>query len=216
LLRQCIALQQQQPPDHPDTTKGTRTVTDTRSIAAALAAPFEASEIKWKPKALTGSRAMALAYVDARTVIERLDDVLGIDGWEDAYECQPDGSVVCTLTVKVGKYVAKMDVGAPSDQPDEGDRKKAAFSDALKRAAVKFGIGRYLYRLGRQWVDWDPTKRQFVKTPTLPPRALPATNAKTQNGDPDAKVPRSPTNGRPPRNTNGMPLLYGGQKAGER
>jgi hypothetical protein len=40
-----------------------------------------------------------------------------------------------------------MDVGGPSEQPDEGDRVKAAFSDALKRAAVKFGIGRYLYRL---------------------------------------------------------------------
>jgi hypothetical protein len=50
---------------------------------------------------------------------------------------------------------------------------KAAFSDALKRAAVKFGVGRYLYRLPAQWVDYDPVKRQFARTPTLPPFALP-------------------------------------------
>jgi len=64
-------------------------------------------------------------------------------------------------------------VGGQSEQPDEGDRRKAAFSDALKRAAVKFGIGRYLYRLPAQWVDYDPRKKQFARTPTLPPEALP-------------------------------------------
>jgi hypothetical protein len=43
----------------------------------------------------------------------------------------------------------------------------------LKRAAVKFGIGRYLYRLPAQWQDYDPQRRQFVKTPSLPPWAIP-------------------------------------------
>ena len=45
---------------------------------------------------------------------------------------------------------------------------KAAFSDALKRAAVKFGVGRYLYRLPAQWLDYDSQKRQFARPPTLP------------------------------------------------
>jgi len=44
---------------------------------------------------------------------------------------------------------------------------KAAFSDALKRAAVKFGIGRYLYRLPTTWCDYDPQKRQFRQLPQL-------------------------------------------------
>ena len=65
------------------------------------------------------------------------------------------------------------DVGSQSEQPDGGDRTKAAFSDALKRAAVKFGIGRYLYRLPAQWVDYDSHKREFVKPPTLPAAAVP-------------------------------------------
>ena len=38
---------------------------------------------------------------------------------------------------------------------------KAAFSDALKRAAVKLGVGRYLYRLGGQWVDYDEKAKAF-------------------------------------------------------
>lgn len=49
---------------------------------------------------------------------------------------------------------------------------KAAFSDALKRAAVKLGVGRYLYRLGGQWVDHDEKARQFKRTPTLPAWAV--------------------------------------------
>jgi hypothetical protein len=40
--------------------------------------------------------------------------------------------------------LTKVDVGGPSEQPDGGDWLKAAFSDALKRAAVKFGVGRHL------------------------------------------------------------------------
>ena len=67
----------------------------------------------------------------------------------------------------------KTDVGSPSEQPDDGDKLKAAFSDALKRAAIKLGIGRYLYRLPRQWVDYDPQARQFKNMPTLPAWALP-------------------------------------------
>lgn len=140
----------------------------------ALAAPFEPSEVKFKPAVVTGNRAMALAYVDARVIQDRLDDVLGVSGWQDSYKCLPDGSVVCRLRLRLGgEWITKMDVGGPSEQPDGGDRLKAAFSDALKRAAVKFGVGRYLYRLPAQWLDYDTQRRQFQRMPTLPSWALP-------------------------------------------
>jgi hypothetical protein len=143
-------------------------------LTEALAAPFQRREVKFRPGATSGNRALALGYVDARAIQDRLDEVLGVVGWQDEYECLPDGSVVCRLRLRLGaEWITKMDVGSPSEQPDEGDRRKAAFSDALKRAAVKFGIGRYLYRLPVQWVDFDPKKRQFTGTPTLPPEALP-------------------------------------------
>src|SRR5260370_19593945 len=147
---------------------------DVDALMQALAAPFDPREVKFKAAVVSGSRAMALAYIDARVIQDRLDAVVGVLGWQDEYECLPDGSVVCKLRLRLGdEWITKMDVGGPSEQPDEGDRRKAAFSDALKRAAVKFGIGRYLYRLPNQWVDSAPHKRQFVRTPTLPATALP-------------------------------------------
>jgi hypothetical protein len=92
------------------------------------------------------------------------------------YQLVAGGSVVCTLSVKIGdEWVEKTDVGSSSEQPDDGDKLKAAFSDSLKRAACKCGIGRYLYKLPRQWVDYDPQKKQFVKMPAFPSWALPAT-----------------------------------------
>jgi hypothetical protein len=144
------------------------------AITARLAAPFPAEEIRWKPRAVSGSRALAIAYIDARTVMDRLDDVLGPANWRDAYRVLPDGSVVCRLSLRLGdEWVSKVDVGGQSEQSDNGDRRKAAFSDALKRAAVKWNIGRYLYRLPLQWCDYDAKKRQFVRTPELPAWAVP-------------------------------------------
>jgi hypothetical protein len=143
-------------------------------LASALAQPFDPRQLKWKPGAVSGNRALALCYVDARTVMDRLDEALGPFGWKDDYEIQADGSVLCRLSIRVsGEWITKVDVGGQSEQPDEGDRCKAAFSDALKRAAVKFGIGRYLYRLPNQWVDYDPQRKQFKSTPKLPGEALP-------------------------------------------
>jgi hypothetical protein len=173
--------------------------TDTNDIAARLAAPFDPREVRWKPQTVTkdGKRALAIAYIDARAVIDRLDEVLGIDGWTDAYAVLPDGSTVCTLKARIGDaWISKVDVGGPSEQPDEGDRRKAAFSDALKRAAVKLGIGRYLYRLKSQWSDWDASKRQFIRLPALPPDALPPAKPKLS----------TPVNGTPHRS--GTPAVH--------
>src|SRR5438105_10533872 len=164
--------------------------TDVKALTQQLSAPFEASEVRFKPQKVTGNKALALAYVDARVIQDRLDDVLGVEGWQDKYECLPDGSVVCRLRLRLGgAWVTKMDVGSPSEQPDEHDRLKAAFSDALKRAAVKFGIGRYLYRLQGQWVDYDPQRRQFVRPPTVPASALPAPKKEEQPPQPKRLEP---------------------------
>jgi len=154
-----------------------------RDITAALSAPFDASEVKFKPQVVKGNRALAIPYLDARAIQDRLDEVLGVEGWQDEYTPLPDGSVVCRLQMRIdGEWITKMDVGGPSEQPDTGDRLKAAFSDALKRAAVKFGIGRYLYRLPAVWADYDPAKKQFTKTPDLP-TAAPRSSRKSVTKD---------------------------------
>jgi hypothetical protein len=146
-----------------------------RALTDALSRPFEPREVKFKPQLIKANRCLAAAYIDARLIQDRLDEVLGVEHWQDAYKILADGSVMCRLRLKLGKrWVAKTDVGSPSEQPDGGDRLKAAFSDALKRSAVKFGIGRYLYKLPPTWVDYDPVKKQIVQPPQLPAFALPA------------------------------------------
>jgi hypothetical protein len=151
-------------------------------LSAALSAPFDPSEVKFKPIATNGNRALALPFVDARTVMDRLEAVLGVDGWQDEYELLPDGSAICRLRIRAGRrpgdtnsgWIVKTDVGSPSEQPDKGDQIKAAFSDALKRCAVKLGVGRYITRIPKTWCDFDPKSKRFTRTPQLPQWALPA------------------------------------------
>ncbi|MBA4187738.1 MAG: hypothetical protein C0467_06935 [Planctomycetaceae bacterium] len=161
-----------------------------RAIAIALSAPFQPKEVKFKPQMVKNNRALAMGYIDARLIQDRLDDVLGVENWQDKYDFLPDGSVVCRLRLKLGgRWITKTDVGSPSEQPDSGDRVKAAVSDALKRAAVKFGIGRYLYRLPAQWVDYDPVKKQLVQLPQMPAFAIPKPKAQSPIQPPKAPKP---------------------------
>lgn len=155
-----------------------------------LSEPFPASEIQWRVEALSKDkrRAMVVPYVDARTVLDRLDEVVGPEGWQDHYEVlvQKEGNyaVKCRLTLL---EVSKEDVG-------EGDSLKAAFSDALKRAAVKFGVGRYLYRLEKQWVDHDPATGHF-EAPPYPKLQHPAAShplgpvASLEEESPEVRLP---------------------------
>jgi hypothetical protein len=178
---------------------------DTRGLFARLAEPFPAAEIEFKPAVVKANRCMALAYLTARAVEDRLDDVLGPHNWRDAYDVLADGNVRCRLELRVnGEWVGKEDTGSPSEQPDGGDRTKAAFSDALKRAAVKWGIGRYLYFLDNSWCDYDPVKKQITQEPRLPAWALPGGTGRPFKADhgPGANgtaAPQQPAKPTPPK-----------------
>jgi hypothetical protein len=153
----------------------TETPSKSETLFDRLAAPFPADVIGWKAQAVSGERALVVAYIDARTVMDRLDEVVGPENWRDNYRVQDNGTVICGLTIRFNdEWLTKFDVGSRSDQEDEGDREKAAFSDGLKRAAVKWGIGRYLYSLPKQWVGYDPRKKQFTEQPRLPSWAIPS------------------------------------------
>ncbi len=139
---------------------------DHQEIAARLAAPFPAERHKFKPKAVTGQRALPVVYIDARDVMDRLDEVLGAFGWKDEYRPQADGSVICLLSIREagGEWITKQDIGKAGGDIEKA---KSGFSDAFKRAAVKFGIGRYIYRIKPDWTDYDPQKKCFKTPPKL-------------------------------------------------
>lgn len=122
----------------------------------SLGAEFEPSAIHWRAQTVTERNgkhsALALAYLDARNVMERLDEVCGPANWQDRYEETPKGRIICTLSICIDGYWVNKSDGA-GDTDVEGD--KGALSDALKRAAVKWGIGRYLYGLGTTWAECE-------------------------------------------------------------
>ena len=100
---------------------------------------------------------MALAYLDARDVMDRLDLVCGPENWQSEYVETAKGRVICKIGIRVtDDWVWKSD-GA-GDTAVEGE--KGGISDAFKRAAVHWGIGRYLYRLSAPWVPCDTYERQ--------------------------------------------------------
>ena len=118
-----------------------------------LAAPFPPNRVHWRVGQKSGNKGMVLAYLDARDVMGRLDEVCGPDGWQDEYHETPSGRVICKLTIDVSEdcsgWTTKSD-GA-GDTSFEGA--KGAISDAFKRAAVKWGIGRYLYECKAPWIE---------------------------------------------------------------
>jgi Rad52/22 family double-strand break repair protein len=181
----------------------------TWALAGQLCAPFEPADVRWRTVSVKVRRALVVAYVDARAVMGRLDAVFGVQGWQDAYELLANGNVVCKLRVRIGDdWIEKSDVGSQSDQQDEGDRTKSAFSDALKRAAVKLGIGRYLYRLPSQWVDYDPATKQTVSTPRLPAWAIPGGAPATPQPRPTSppQLPARPAQPQAPQPPRKLPL----------
>jgi hypothetical protein len=81
--------------------------------------------------------------------MNRFDDVLGPENWWDDY-VPLEHSVICRLTIRLpdGSTLTKCDAGGYAGMADRGDDDKSGFADAFKRTAVKFGVGRYLYRDG--------------------------------------------------------------------
>ncbi len=95
-----------------------------------LRRPFTAAAVRYKLQ----TKTYAICYIDARLVAERLNLVCG-HLWSDAYEQLPyAGHLLCRLTVD---GVTRENVGGQSAT----DPTKGMFSDALKRAAVRFGVG---------------------------------------------------------------------------
>lgn len=130
-------------------------------IFEQLKAEFPRDAISWRAQSVTkdGTKAMALAYIDARDVMQRLDDVVGPDGWQCRYP-HATGKTVCEIGIRVGdEWIWKADGAGDTDIEAE----KGALSDAFKRAAVRWGIGRYLYDLASPWVPCESYKRNDGK-----------------------------------------------------
>ena len=159
-----------------------------------LKAPFK--NISWRigSKNKDGSKARFLAYLDARDVMDRLDEVVGVENWKVEYEkIECKNSIIdwrnekytfiekdyktkkiiekedvkkvihkindetfiimqAKLSIKFNdEWITKIDGSGTRDTETE----KSLMSDALKRAGVLWGIGRYLYDVKTIYVPID-------------------------------------------------------------
>lgn len=85
---------------------------------------------------------LVLAYVTNRAIMNRLDEVCTPGMWKNEFVAGPAGGIMCGISIKIGdEWVTKWD-GAENTAVEEI---KGGFSASMKRAAVQWGIGRYLY-----------------------------------------------------------------------
>ena len=156
-------------------------------IQSQLGAPFPTEQVHWKPQKTWNpdhwddqnkrnhTNALAVAYLDARTVADRLDTVLTPGDWQ--LQHRQEGSQLLTgLGIHdpfLSTWLWKWDGGHINGDNKNGEVTKGTLSDGLKRAAVLWGVGRYLYSLPRMKVPYDPRRRNLVRNPELPTWALP-------------------------------------------
>lgn len=138
-------------------------IVNVRDLEMELKKPFPFKEIEWR----VGSsferngevKALALPYVTSRAIMDRLDEVFGLDGWSDEYKAWGNTAQLCGITVKIGENTITKWDGADSTDIESV---KGGLSNALKRTAVKFGIGRYLYSFDPIWVRCEVKGRSKV------------------------------------------------------
>ena len=111
-------------------------------------APFPEKDIEWRimrsGKNQNGIWAMCIAYVTNRAIMDRLDEAVGPDKWKNEFKPLPSGGILCGISIKIGdEWITKWD-GAENTAVEAV---KGGISGAMKRAAVQWGMGRYLYHL---------------------------------------------------------------------
>lgn len=170
-----------------------------------LTQPFAPTEIKWRVQGKPSAKdnVQLLAYIDSRAVMDRLDAAVGPGRWQHSYRTGANGGTICRIEIEVepGKWVGKEDGAENTDI----EAVKGGLSDAFKRAAVHWGVGRYLYRLESSWVPvvkgkWangsevnvSKDRRHYGKAspPRLPQWALPPSSAQGRQEQPAAKATR--------------------------
>src|SRR3954454_22657836 len=151
----------------------------TAEAARDLRRPIAAAEVRFKVQAVrwagrgqekVASAAQVVAYIDARTVIARLN-LLFPGAWRAQTDALPlemrltrrnaDGTLVAIRVSDQGEvkaddtlyYRCRLQIGdATFEDVGAGDDPTAAYSDAIKRAAVRAGIGESLYAMDSPWL----------------------------------------------------------------
>jgi hypothetical protein len=144
-------------------------------VYTKLREPFPLKFISWKINNYSQDKLKALItfHIDARAVQHRLNEVVGVDGWSFSFtELEKDNGVHGCLTLFFDdggsekeeqnvRDITREDVGY-ANRTDKSEWYKDAVSDALKRCAVHFGVGHFLYALPTLWVDLSEPGQKYL------------------------------------------------------
>ncbi len=129
-------------------------------ISKGLQEPFNPADVDFRVQGRVNEqtgRAQVVAYIDARMVQDRLDQVVGAGNW--SFDWEPlvidKGEIMVTKGILTINGVSKADAGTASNF----EQSLGAVSHCFKRAAVHWGIGRYLYDLPMNWVQVEKNGR---------------------------------------------------------
>lgn len=168
-----------------------------RDLIDALKQPFAPADLEWRAQHSDVGKdgkvyASLIAYIDARAIYDRLDSVCGPAGWWN----QPPQYSASGKGVNQGITINLPESGEVTkwDGADETaiEAVKGGLSSAMKRAAVLWGIGRYLYDIDMAYVAPQKDRPQsmdgylrmqlkvggrkewyYIKRPTLPRKFMP-------------------------------------------
>ena len=160
-----------------------------KEIYEKLKEKFDEKDLEFRVGATNSDKTMglALAYVQARAIQNRLDEVVGFENWKVSYK-EIQGGFLCTLSIRINdEWIEKEDGASVTDF----ESVKGGISNAFKRVASSgFGIGRYLYNARNSWYPIKPQGKGFVfaETPKLQlnedqPKAETRPKAEPQNND---------------------------------
>src|SRR4051812_42721894 len=161
----------------------------TADAARDLRRPISPDEVRFKVQAVRWTKrdgqdrvataAQVVAYIDARTVVARLN-LLFPGHWHAPTHALPlemrltrrnaDGTLSPIRLTDQGEvkadhtlyYRCRLAIGdAEFEDVGAGDDPKAAYSDAIKRAAVRAGIGESLYAMDSPWLRVGEAEHQL-------------------------------------------------------
>jgi hypothetical protein len=152
-----------------------------------LQAPFPTGDLEWRISQ-SGKRdgkvwAKCLVYITNRAIMQRLDRLFPgrwkneFKGWKTITKPKKDGTMktissqICGISIfddDLKEWITRWDGAEDTDF----ESIKGGLSDSMKRSAVQWGIGRYLYNADEHWAittngNGEPLKRgNFTRVKT--------------------------------------------------
>ena len=137
-----------------------------------------------------------LSVIKVIYVVERLNEVFGLNGWRVVNEVVENGRmVVVKAALKVPKYNIHIEQYGGNDNPDRGDAYKGACTDALSKCASYLGIGMDVYKgLHDDRVrngSTAPTNGSRTAPASRPEERSPSAHTQARNGEPTGLTSRN-------------------------